>query len=263
MYGPWAIDTILYNGSGKTVMTVKGTPSWVIKVQSNTSMSEFSIFLSLTQNPPRNMIQVPERAYELCGVSSSQVWYTMKRYEGHLTSAHAGMWQKVGVACVQFLSDLHRKHFRVYMDFRLENILISGDTIAVADYELITTVSPYIFTSDMSCNTRWYYYAKGAEQKKPLYSWRQDLISLGYLLVHLTEGLPFQKEYMGRRLGQRVNHKSTKEILAQRDTVMASITNPVLARYFECVRTLDWYSIEPPPLCFYTTLEDIFDGSTH
>lgn len=252
MYGPWTIDKIICDRNEKKIVTVTKGP-WAIKVQSNKSIEELTDFLALVRNPPRNMVTVPSEAHELFGLTPTEVWYAMKQYDGHLTEAHSHMWRQVGVACIQFLSDLHRIHRKVYMDFRLENILVSGNTVVVADYELIDNVKLEV-TSKSNCNTRWYFYARGAERDAPLYSWRQDLVSLGYILIQLTGELPFFNDFMSRRFGRRVNHKSTKLLLAERDRAVLAQANPTLTAYLTKIKEIDWFSHDPPPASFYDEL---------
>jgi hypothetical protein len=257
MYGPWTIDEIISDRNEKKIAAVstdvKG--SWVIKIQPNKCLEELTDFLALVRDPPRNMVAVPPTTYELFGITPTESWYAMKCYDGHITEAHSHMWRQVGIACIQFLSDLHRIHRKVYMDFRLENILASGSTVVVADYDLVTSVSPEL-TSKLDCSTRWYFYARGAERDAPLYSWRQDLVSLGYILVQLTAELPFFEDFMSRRLGRRVNHKSTKLLLAERDRAVLAQANPTLVAYFTKIKEVD-LSSEPPSAAFYEELEHL------
>lgn len=260
MYGPWICEKVICDAHEKRIVavstdTVKG--AWTIKVKSNKCLEELTDFLALVRAPPRNMVAVPSVAHQLFGITPTEVWYAMKRYDGHLTSAHSHMWRQVGVACIEFLSDLHLKHRKVYMDFRLENILVSGSTFVVADYELVTSVSSEQ-TCKTACDTRWYFYARGAERKAWLHSWRQDLVSLGYILVQLTgSNLPFFTEFMNRRFGRRVNHKSTKTLLAERDRVVLSLANPTLVAYLTKIKEVSWFSLDPPPASFYEELDNL------
>jgi hypothetical protein len=257
MYGSWTIDSIICDRNEKKIASVstdvKG--AWTIKIQSNTCLEELTDFLALVREPPRNMVSVPSLSHQLFGVTPTEVWYAMKQYDSHLTKAHSHMWRQVGVACIQFLSDLHRKHRKVYMDFRLENILVSGSTFVVADYELVTSVRPEV-TSTSGCSTRWYFYARGAEPDMPLYSWRQDLVSLGYILVQLTAGLPFFEDFMSRRFGRRANHMSTKLLLVKRDRTVLAQANPTLAAYFTKIKEVE-FSSDPPPTAFYEELASL------
>jgi hypothetical protein len=262
MYGPWIVDKIICDANEKKIAkvcsgSVSRSEQFVVKIKSNRCLEELTDFLALVREPPRNMVTVPSITHHLFGITPSEVWYAMKRYDGHLTMEHSHMWRQVGVACIEFLSDLHRKHRKVYMDFRLENILVSGSTFAVADYELVTSISPKL-THKTDCDSRWYFYARGAERKAWLNSWRQDLVSLGYILVQLTGAeLPFFTEFMNRRRGRRVNHKSTKTLLAERDRVILSLANPTLVAYLTKIKEVSWFSLDPPPASFYEELASL------
>jgi hypothetical protein len=258
MYGSWAIDSIICDRNQKKIAAVSTDSSkglWTIKIQSNQCLEELTDFLALVREPPRNMVSVPPLSHQLFGITPTEVWYAMKRYDSHVNRSHSHMWRSIGVACIQFLSDLHRIHRKVYMDMRLENILVSGSTFAVADYELVTSVRSEL-TCKTSCNTRWYFYARGADRDAPLYSWRQDLVSLGYILVQLTAELPFFDQFMSRRFGRRVNHKSTKLLLAERDRAVLARANPTLVAYFTKIKAIE-YSSDPPPASFYEELASL------
>ena len=257
MYGAWTIDTIISDRNEKKIASVstdvKG--AWAIKIQSNKTLEELTDFLALVRDPPRNMVSVPSLSHLLFGVTPTEVWFAMKRYDSHVNRSHSHMWRQIGVACIQFLSDLHRKHRKVYMDFRLENILVTGSTFVVADYEHVTSVRPEL-TSKSSCDNRWYFYARGAEPDMPLYSWRQDLVSLGYILVQLTAELPFFDDFMSRRFGRRVNHTSTKLLLVKRDKAVLAQANPTLVAYFTKIKEVE-FSSDPPPIAFYEELASL------
>jgi len=262
MYGPWTVDTCLSDFNNKQILAVSdhdGKPSgyWIIKVKSDKDSSELKEVNELLKNPPRNMIEVPGSIHQRFGQTETKIWYAMRYYDGHLTKANADKWCEVAVACIQFLSDLHTVHRKVYMDFRLENILVTNNTFVVADYELVTQIDT-TKTKDEGRNRAWYFYAKGAEPNKWLYSWRQDLVGLGYLLVELTASLPFYDDFMDRRFGQRANHKSTKDILKGRDVSIRAMANPVLQKYLALIKKVPWNSLAPPPVSFYCELEDLF-----
>jgi hypothetical protein len=259
MYGPWTVNVCLSSFNNKQINSVssKEKGDWVIKVKTNKDTDELIQVLTLLEDPPRNMVEVPTTAFYRFGVTEDKVWYAMKLYDGHLTKAHANKWRLIGTACIQFLADLHTKHRKVYMDFRLENILVSGDTFVIADYELLSNVEGPV-TKKAGRNTAWYFYSKGAEPDQWLYSWRQDLVGLGYLLVQLTTDLPFYDDFMNRRIGRRANHKSTKELLRARDAAVHT-AHPILRAYLNKVKEIPWDSLTPPPPSFYSELEGLFN----
>jgi len=248
----------LSNFNNKQISAVSSNQKgdWVIKIKTNKDTDELIEVLSLLQDPPRNMVQVPASAYHRFGVTEDKVWYAMKMYDGHLTKAHADKWKLIGTACIQFLADLHTKHRKVYMDFRLENILVSGETFVVADYELLTKIENVV-TKKEGRNTAWYFYSKGAEPDQWLYSWRQDLVGLGYLLIELTTDLPFYADFMSRRIGRRANHRSTKDLLRARDKAI-KVAHPTLCAYMEKIKEVQWNSLTPPSPSFYRELEELF-----
>jgi len=258
-YGPWDFNSCISDLNGKQIISVssKQLSNWVIKVKTNKDIDELTSVLCLRSNPPRNMVEMPDLPYYRFGQIENKVWYAMKKYDGHVTKEHSSKWRSIAITIIQFMSDLHRKYRKVYMDCRMENILVSGDTFVVADYELINPIEN-LKTKEIGCDKAWYFYAKGAEPNKWIYSWRQDLVSLGYLLVQLTADLPFHKDFMNRRFGQRVNHKSTRDILKERDTVINELSNSTLQAYFTLIKKVPWNSYIPQAASFYEELETLF-----
>jgi hypothetical protein len=139
----------------------------------------------------------------------------------------------------------------------MENILMKGNTIAVADYELISEVES-IKTHEV--RDKWYYMARGAEPDQWLYSWRYDFVSLGYMLVILTADVdpPFVADFMRRRFGLRSNHLSIKKLLASRNRTIRSLSNPILQSYFDKIAEVEWKAWFSPPKNFYKELEALF-----
>jgi len=258
-YGPWTPTSVLCDENNKKILGIDS--SWVIKVKSNKCIEELTDILSFIRCPVRNMVEVPREPYQQFGITADSVWFAMKRYDGHLTRAHAHMWKTVATSCIAFLRDLHCLHRKVYMDFRMENILVSGNTVVVADYELVTDVSSKK-TCDYPVDTRWYFMARGAEPNKRLYSWRQDLVSLGYILLLLTtkpEDTPFYMDFLMRRLGVRKNHHSTRSLVRKRNRCVAALANPILTAYFEKIKEVSWNDWLSPYSSFYKELSALFD----
>ena len=264
--GPWTLGRTISDVNYKKIVEVSTSclcsmfvpASWVLKIRDNADLEELTDILNLIRDPPRNMVEVPKDTYHQFGLTPNTVWFAMRNYEGHLTSRHADLWVTVATACIQFMCDLHTNHRKVYMDFRMENVLVSGKTVAVADYELVTSVNPKK-TKDADRNNRWYYLARGAEMNEWLCSWRHDFVSLGYLLVTLTAGrLPFVQDFMDRREGFRPNHKSVKDLLKSRNAAIRGAANPTLRSYFDKIEEVKWDSQEPPAPSFYKDLEGLF-----
>lgn len=272
--GPWTLGAVISDVGGKKIISVTPTAcvnpeedtmtnedcklQWVAKVRSNSCLEEVTDLINLVRMPPRNMVEMPETAYHQFGLTRDSVWFAMRQYDSHLKPRHSSIWRDVAIACIRFMSDLHRHHERVYMDFRMENILVAGANIVVADYELVTTVSS-LKTKTFDAKDRWYFLAHGAKMNEWLYSWRMDLVSLGYVLVALTEGhLPFFSEFMNRRIGKRCNHKSTRDLLKERDAAVWAASNPTIRSYFDKIEEVEWSEWFPPALSFYKELEELF-----
>lgn len=279
-YGPWMPIKTLVPGSMKDLVTVRHASSvlgkqgpassvlgkqgpWLLKVRKDSDINELVEILSLLSNPPRHMVKIPKKPFEQFGVTKDSVWFAMKQYDSHLTKAHSHLWRTIAKACIQFLSDLHNNHDKVYMDFRLENVLIKEDPIlpveiVIADYELITKIEEKK-TCDVDLENRWYFMARGAEPNERLYSWRQDLEGLGYMLVALTAGeQPYYMDFMNRRRGNRSTHESTASLVKARNLAVRAAANPTLQAYFDKIAEVKWDQWVSPSVSFYEEVEALF-----
>ena len=260
--GPWILRTTLSDANDKQIVRVVSkslSGNWVVKIKTNKKLDELTDLRSLLREPPRNMVKVPPSPYHQFGLTEDSVWFAMQLYSGHLTRTDAYRWKEVAISCIHFLTDLHQLHDKVYMDFRMENILMTCNTVTVADYELVSEVGS-MKTREASASNRWYYMARGAEPDQWLRSWRHDFVSLGYMLVMLTaeEEPSFVADFMQRRFGVRSSHRSTKQLLAARDRTMRSLMNPTLQSYFNKIAEVNWDKWVSPPRAFYEELEALF-----
>lgn len=273
LLGPWTTDDTISDVNNKRIVKVTSEldGNWVVKIKSNKNLAdtrgleELTEVLRLQQSKVRHMIELPNDAYHMFGQTATEIWFAMKRYDGHLTSAHRGSWKRLAVYGLEFLQDMHRTHRRVYMDIRPENVLVSYSgglpDFCFADYELVDEICD-MKTRDYDLGCRWYFMARGAELDEPMYSWRQDLVALGYLLVNLTKDAdtPFIDECFNRRDGGRRKHMSIKELLSSRDAEVYRAANPVLQSYLNKIAEVSWKAVEPPSVEFYESLEALFRG---
>jgi len=271
--GPWTTGDIISDANNKRIVNVSSEldGNWVIKIKSNKDIAEargldeLTEVLRLRQSEVRHMIEMPKDSYHMFGQTATEIWFAMKRYDGHLMPAHRGSWKRLAVYGLEFLQDMHRIHRRVYMDMRPENVLVSYSDglpyFCFADYELVDEMCD-TSTRDFDLGCRWYFMARGAEIDEPMYSWRQDLVGLGYLLVQLTSDAerPFIAECFNRRDGGRRKHMTIKELLASRDAEVYRAANPILQSYLNKIAEVSWKAVEPPSVEFYESLEALFRG---
>ena len=228
-FGPWTISSILSDANSKQIAAVtsdKQPGSWVIKIKTNKDHEELRCVLNLIAGPRiRHMIEFPANPYHLFGQTEEAVWFAMRRYDGHVTKAHRGSWKKIAIAGIEFLQDIHRDHNNVYMDIRPENIMVDAhfNTFHFGDFELVDAVNKDL-TESYQPETISYFMAKGAQLKQPLYSWRQDLRSLGQLLINLTES-----------------------------------EEPEINLFMNTIKKVKWTAVKPPPKSFYIKLASMFE----
>ena len=102
--------------------------------------------------------------------------------------------------------------------------------------------------------------ARGAEPDECLNSWRMDFTGLGYMLTLLTaEKEPaFVTKFIDRRFEctGRPNHKSMKQLAAQRNVVIYKLANPTMKTYFDIIGKIDWDN--QPLYAVYYELEALF-----
>jgi hypothetical protein len=261
-YSPWSITTTLYNKRGTKIYETTDS-RWVLKVigDETQSLYELQILLRIIADPPRHSIKLPPSLYGLYGRIPTAGWYAMKRYNGcvEVNDFCKTQWQTLAIHVLQFLQDFHHGHGLLHMDIKKANILVDTDKteFIVADYEHAEPPDPK-HTADYDENHQWYYLAMGAEIDEPLYSWRFDLVALGYVLVSLTiepAAWTFEQECWDRRAGK--SGLLYDELVALR-TQELSGANSMLCKYLERVATVSWAAKEPPSRQFYKSLEALF-----
>ena len=259
-YTPWCLYGTLYKKNGTEIIQTDYR-EWVIKrmTDSERMCREIKILLKILDNAPRHSITVPP---SICRFYDYNGWYVMKRYtdEVHRNSFCKDHWKIIGIHVLQFLQDLHHNHRKVHMDIKKANILYDKNTceFVVTDYELVRRIDS-TYTRDLDGDHMWYYMAMGAELKEPVFSWRTDLVALGYALGSLMgNSWSFEQQCYDHRTfdGGRMNMSAILELRAEE---VAAITQPEINAYLALVDTIPWDSDEPPPKAFYEELEALFN----
>lgn len=271
--GPWTLENVLYN-DGKNVFIVStSNPLWVIKIffGSPPNTDELAHLLMMRHLGVQHCVHIPTSVEHQFGTGPSYMWIAMKRYTGHVEVKpfFRENWRRIATTVLVFLRDLHINCSRVYMDIKTTNILYHLESershFVVADYELVDTVELSRPTRTFSNNTKWYYIAMGAELDEPLYSWRMDLVALGYTLASLTHDYsvkPLWKYYdqcMQRRANKLSFDISDESIVALRSIEMQE-EHPLILRYLHLVSELPWNSPVPPSNDFYARLISVFQN---
>ena len=271
--GPWTLGNELYNRGNKKIFDVTSElypepGQWVLKMADNNKLTELTMILMFNDTGSSNTVNITEDIYHRFGLTNDSVWFAMKKYQGHIGHKDKSSWKEVAVACLKFLKDLHKSKGYVYMDFRMENVLVDSDKseyddkrFTVADYELIEKVSS-LRTRKTTRSNRWYYIARGAEPDEWLCSWKNDFVSLGYLLVMLTTGKNFEliDDFLRRRSEEPNNHKSMRDLAKERNSIIYAAANDQLKVYFDKVRTIKHNTFNPPLYSVYDDLIELFDN---
>lgn len=271
--GPWTLEHVLYSDKRNVFIVSTSDARWVVKIffGSPPNTDELTHLLMLHHLGVRNCVHMPPSIQHQFGTGPSYMWIAMKRYTGHieLKPFFRENWKQIAVSVLIFLRDLHIKCGRVYMDIKTTNILYQlgagQPDFVVADYELVDTIELSRPTRTFSNNTKWYYIAMGAELDEPLYSWRMDLVALGYTLASLTHDYsvkPLWKYYdqcMERRTN-RLSFDITDESIIALRTIEIQEEHPLILRYLQIVSECPWDSQIPPSDAFYTRLISVFQN---
>jgi hypothetical protein len=265
--GPWRLGKCIYTVKGKssvyevTSHTLKTDDKWLVKVKDNTDALELYTLLSLNiEAKPPNMVELCKDPFHKFGMTPENIWYAMKKYDGHLKPEHAASWREIAKAALGFIKVLHKTYQYIYMDFRMENILVDGDKFVIADYDNVTRVE-MVKLRKLNRYNRWYYMARGGEPDQWAFSWKMDLMSLAYLLINLTsdEGKAICEELIQRRQGDHKSHMSMREFAKRRNALMYDAANPSLKKYLDIMKEVKWNTFTPPPYDIYTRLLAIFE----
>jgi hypothetical protein len=265
--GPWMARMRIYERDGVEILQTS-SPSWVIKIQNSRYLEpkeiDFLRRVVVTGPPIRNMIELPPETDRRFGAN----WYAMRRYLGSADTEREisrRLWRRLGCGVLNFLEDLHRDHGLVHMDIVLRNILVDrgGDTFVVSDYELVVPgngdgETPLTCDDD---DTVWYYLGAGAELSQPLYTWRTDLVMLGYALADLLRDESNTVTFTGlcerRRQDTRMD-MSDYDLIGRRNAEMVDC-HPVVRAYLDRVATLvPWAAEAAPHAAVYDELCALF-----
>jgi hypothetical protein len=270
-YGEWITDdTLYYNRKHrKYVYTVQNYPQWVLKVcrlkesDGSENIQELPLLVHMRSSPIRNSIRQPDEIRDAWGFTEDEFWYAMRRCEGHIDpSRHLTRWREVARCVLEFLCDLHRNHGLLHMDIKKENVLDTGASFVVSDYELVTRPRSAA-TCELSTYDRWYYMRYGAEWKEPVRCWRMDLTMVGYLLAEITWDSANNNEWSFRRecnahMEEDEDAVYYEDVIKLRASEMSRV-HPDVLRYFAAIEEVPWTPwISPPSAAFYDRLMKIF-----
>lgn len=273
--GPWILQEVIYTDKEKVRIATTQNPDWIVKIAfgSPPSTEELGNLLMLSHYSVSRAVGVPTDIFHRFGVGTNYVWYAMRRYDGHvhINAFSVLHWRSIGIQVLWFLRDLHLNCGRVYMDVKTANILYKAQLgysplFVVGDYELVDTIDLTKPARLYSNNTKWYYIAMGAELDEPLYSWRMDLVALGYTLASITHDYEKKKDwkYYGQCMARRTNTLSLDitddSIIALREQEIKE-EHPTILAYLNAVAEFPWISPTPPPAEFYKRLLSIFEMS--
>ena len=263
-YAPWCPYTVIYEKHGTEIIETDYR-EWVMKrmFDARRIRKEIKILRSILADAPRHSITVPPQISRYYDYSSDGGWYVMKRYTDEVCRHNTFCkehWKTMAVHALQFLQDLHHNHHKVHMDIKKGNILYDEKAcnFVVGDYELVQEIcSTHIL--DLDDDHRWYYLAMGAELTEPTYSWRMDLVALGYVMASLTApAWTFEQECFDHRTA--TGTMNVTDVLELRSTELAA-ADPLVTTYLDRVATIAWTSPDPPPRSFYEELEALFSMS--
>ena len=269
--GPWTLGNELYNRGNKKIFDVTSDlypepDQWVLKMSPNDRLTELSTILVFDDSGSDNSVKIPEDTYHKFGLTKDSIWFAMKKYGSHIGPANKSSWKEIAKTCLKFLKTLHKNKGCVYMDFRMENILVDNtkpaydnERFTIADYELVDKVST-LKVRNTTRSSRWYYMARGAEPDQWVCSWKHDFVSLGYMLVMLTADKEIQiiDDFLCRRSNEPKNHKSMRQLAKERNKVIYEAANDTLKAYFDKVRMIKYNMFNPPPYTLYNDLIELF-----
>lgn len=270
-YGEWETDKTLYYNRRyeKYIYTVLNYPNWVLKVcrlhepDGSENIHELPLLVQMRNSRIRNAIQQPNVIRDAWGFTEDEFWYAMERCEGHIEPAkHLPRWREAARCILEFLCDLHRNHGLLHMDIKKENVLDTGTSFVVADYELVTRPRS-VLTRELSTYDRWYYMRYGAEWNQPVRCWRMDLTMAGYLLGELTWDFTNNNEWSFRRecnahMEEDEDAMYYEDVIKLRASEMSRV-HPDVLRFFAALEELPWNPwAPPPPAAFYDRLIKIF-----
>jgi hypothetical protein len=241
----------IYNKNGSEIYDL--SDGRVVKIIHDLDSFELAVVRLLRgMNPPlRSCVEILPEPKE-CDR------YAMRHYDGHIeVEAYTRFyWRSIGRQCLAFLEDFHHVTGMAHMDIKKANILINRqtNTFHVADFgnAEYPWKEPRLLR-EYDANTKWYYLAMGGELDQPVYSWRMDLVALGYMLASL------QPNYVGRFESECWEKREGRGILTDEATLALRAKDvAALEPYFARLTIVPWTAAAPPPCSFYQELAELF-----
>lgn len=260
--GTWTIQIIIFIDRARCIAVVSRQSNhkdYIMKIGYTKTEYENIIKYELASNGGVKIPELDQISGEIGSGYTTKYWYIMEKYDADCFGGGTGFGLDTSElirTTILFLKHLHLKHRVIHGDIKLGNILYKDCSYAVCDYEAIK--QPENSTvCDESDYDNYYYYSYGAEYDKPIYSYRFDLQSVGYMLMVIYNNyklLEFQiKAHTYYTSKARDNFFPILEVLKGRYTMPTKV-----AEYFKIIEAIDWFCLEPPAEEIYDAILELF-----
>jgi hypothetical protein len=265
----WEFGISLYSKNTTAIILTKRKEeefyNWIIKCMEIDDNNETSNIQMLSLNKIQHSVEFPE-GIRYYGNTKHISWYVMKFYPRVCYPVNDyNDFHLIMRTCLEFVRDLHIKTQHVYMDWRLDNILKKKEHgFVIADYEFLekphrfmnTLVEDYIDNKDYI----YYFLQRGGNLDKPLYRYRFDLESIGFLAIEFLQEYEPLWFIQCTKVRQKKMYVPLSTISEERDSYKETFisSNPCLQLYFQKIKECSWDSLECMPIEWYNQLITIF-----
>ena len=260
--GPWTIQSIIFIDRIGCIAVVNSPSSpkeYVMKISYSYNEYLNIIKYNLANH---NGIKLPSQVQVYGKIGSGHTvlhWYVMEKYDGNCFVGDASLdTDKLIRSTILFLKYLHRTHKVIHGDIKLGNILYKDDSYVVCDYEAIREPETSTLCDEHDYDN-YYYYSYGAEYDKPIYSYRFDLQSVGYMLMVIYNDYKLLEFQI--KAHKYYNSKARDNFFPILEVLKAKYEMPTkVAEYFKIIEAVDWFCLEPPTEDIYGAILELFGG---
>ena len=226
---------------------------WTMKIN-NYSDEEINNIKNYELNKCKYSMQYPIDDNYFSGKINKYNWFVMEKFEFDCNELSYFNYKYFLDYVINFLRYIHREKKVVHGDLKSKNILYNKDNIryVVCDFETLQKPNKEDICNGEHYND-YYYYLYGCELNQCIYSYRNDLQSICYILWMVLR----ENKYMNYQTrSQNYYNYHIKENKMYKLELLRSqeIMPPVIKKFYDIISIVKWDQEEPPDNELYDNL---------
>ena len=224
---------------------------WTMKINiSNENEIENIINYELDQC--KYSMKYPSNDFYFYGKINKYWWFVMEKFELDCNNLIIFNYKLFLDGVINFLRYIHIEKKVVHGDLKPKNILYNENKYTVCDFETLKPPDKLDICNGNHYND-YYYYLYGCEYNKNIFSYRNDLQSVCYILWMILR----ENKYMNyQQLAQDyyTNHIRENQMKKLEQLRSQEIMPPLIKKYYNIISIIKWDQEEPPDNQVYDNL---------